>query len=63
MCYSGADAAEVRKSLKLKNLIVGYVFLLDTKGRIRWRAHATPTSRELEALVACTRKLVEDFKL
>lgn len=59
MCYTGGDAANVRMSLQIKNMIVGYVFLLDPEGRVRWRAHATPTVREIKALLSCSRQLMD----
>ena len=59
MLYAGRDAHEVRKTLQLRNSIIGYVFLLDRQGKIRWRAHASPTQKEIAALLNCARHLLE----
>ena len=51
--------ARMRETLQLANSIVGYVFLLDQGGRIRWRAHSLPTQTEVAALLKCTSKLLD----
>ena len=60
MLYSGKDAPEIRKTLQLGNSMIGYVFLLDKEGRIRWKAHASPTEHEIEALLRCSQQLLEE---
>ena len=60
MLYNGRDVAELRKTLQLGNSIVGYVFLLDQEGRIRWRAHASPTQQEIHTLLRCSGQLLEN---
>ena len=57
MVYAGKKAAELRKRLDIHSSIVGYAYLLDSDGLIRWRAHATPTHEEVQALITCARNL------
>lgn len=59
MLYTGRDVEEMREALQLTNSIVGYVFLLDREGRIRWQAHASPSKQEISALLSCTNYLIE----
>ena len=60
MLYCGKDVPKMRETLQLGNSMVGYVFLLDKEGRIRWKAHASPTQYELQALLRCSRQLLEE---
>ena len=53
-CYDGA--AEVVDAI-FDNTLVGHAVLIDSKGRIRWKAHGPPTEEELTYLVDCTRTL------
>lgn len=50
--YAFGDAYEFRKVLGVPNLLSGYVFLLDRKGRVRWRASGMATEQELDSM-AC----------
>ena len=59
MLYKGRDVAQIRDTLQLGNSIIGYVFLLDREGRVRWRAHAAPTTQEIEALLSCSQQLLD----
>lgn len=59
MLYTGRDVVKIRETLQLTNSIVGYVFLLDREGRVRWRAHASPSKQEISALFSCTNHLLE----
>ena len=58
----GIGVEQLKQTLAIGNTIVGHVYLLDSDGRVRWRAHAAPTDRELKALIKCTRQLVEGSK-
>ena len=60
MLYCGKDVSRIKETLELDNSMVGYVFLLDREGRIRWRAHASPTKYEIEALLRCSQQLLEE---
>lgn len=44
--------------LQVHNRLLGYVFLLDAQGRVRWRAHGVPQPEELAALVAVSQELL-----
>lgn len=59
MLYTEKNVSEIRKMLQLDNSLIGYVFLLDSEGWIRWRAHASPTKHEITALLNCTRQLLD----
>lgn len=59
MLYTGDDVGEIRKNLQIGNTFVGYVFLLDQNGRIRWRAHAPPTKQEITSLLDCSQQLLD----
>ena len=60
MLHSGKDVPEIRETLQLRNSMIGYVFLLDREGRIRWKAHASPTEYEIESLLRCSQQLLEE---
>ena len=59
MCYS-SRFSEARKRLEVHNSIIGYAFLVDREGHVRWRAHGKPTERELEAMTNCCRQLLTE---
>lgn len=59
LCYTG-KFSKVRKTLSIHNSIIGYAFLLDSKGLIRWRAHGYPNEREINALLKCTSQLIKN---
>ncbi|RPB28453.1 hypothetical protein L211DRAFT_855408 [Terfezia boudieri ATCC MYA-4762] len=50
---------EIRSQVGLVNGRVGYVYLVDSQGRIRWAASGVATDEEKEALVKGVRRLVE----
>lgn len=49
----------LREPLLLANKHVGYVYLTDGQGRIRWAGCAFASPDEQKALVRCTRVLLE----
>lgn len=57
MVCTGKMALELRQALSIHSSMVGYAFLLDGEGLIRWRAHATPTQEELQWMTKCTQLL------
>lgn len=59
MLLTGGRMREMKRVLHVGNSIVAHAFLLDQRGVVRWYAHATPTTRELQALSKCTRQLLE----
>lgn len=52
----------LHSQLSLHNKLVGYVFLVDGEGKIRWQAHAEPAQSELQAMVTCTNELILEVK-
>ncbi|OQS04289.1 hypothetical protein THRCLA_03466 [Thraustotheca clavata] len=52
---------DVRTTLDLFNTFVGYVQLVDTKGRVRWSAAGDMTPEEAATLVRLSQKLLEDL--
>eukprot|EP00887_Chlorella_sp_A99_P006613 scaffold3.g6613.t1 len=49
---------ELRSVLQMTNRLTGYVFLLDSRGRLRWRGSGAPDARELQSLLRCTEELL-----
>lgn len=45
------------REIGMDNRALGWVNLVDKKGRIRWQAHGIPTEQELETLQVLTKKL------
>lgn len=58
--YAFGDTYFLRKALGIPNLLSGYVFLLDRKGRVRWRASGMATEAELASMMSCTSRLLEE---
>lgn len=58
--YAFGDTYEFRKVLGVPNLLSGYVFLVDRKGRVRWRASGMATKEELESMTSCTTRLLQE---
>ncbi|BDA42262.1 hypothetical protein COCOBI_03-1490 [Coccomyxa sp. Obi] len=51
------DATEIRRALGMTNRLTGYAYLIDGKGRVRWRGSGQATAAEAENLVSCAREL------
>ena len=62
LCHTDRSAQEVMKALGVGNIIVGHAYLVDEKGLIRWRAHATPTAQETRALLKCSKQLLDSSR-
>ncbi|EDO44976.1 predicted protein [Nematostella vectensis] len=60
LCYFG-NTEPLKKGL-VENVIVGYAFLVDSHGRVRWKAHGTPTQEELQYMTDCTNMLIRDVQ-
>lgn len=58
--YTFGDTYEFRKALGVPNLLSGYAFLVDGKGRVRWRASGMATKEELESMNSCTTRLLQE---
>ena len=55
---TGDVVQSLRTRLSFHNGLVGYVYLVDEEGLIRWQAHAEPAQSELDAMVTCTEQLL-----
>ncbi len=44
----------------IDNRMVGYVFLVDGKGRARWRGTGRPSEEEIGSLLKCSHELLEE---
>ncbi|XP_021732856.1 uncharacterized protein LOC110699654 isoform X1 [Chenopodium quinoa] len=60
LVYSFGDHYYFRKELKILNLLTGYMFLLDSFGRIRWQGYGAATEEELSSLLSSTSLLLEE---
>ncbi|XP_057858406.1 uncharacterized protein LOC131067424 [Cryptomeria japonica] len=58
--YSFGDNYDFRKELKILNLLTGYIFLLDNKGRIRWQGFGTASDEEVSSMITCTSLLLKE---
>ncbi|KAI5666479.1 hypothetical protein M9H77_16332 [Catharanthus roseus] len=58
--YSFGDHYYFRKELNILNLLTGYIFLLDSFGRIRWQGFGLATEEELSSLLSCASLLLEE---
>eukprot|EP01018_Ginkgo_biloba_P018061 Gb_05631 [translate_table: standard] len=58
--YSFGDHYYLRKELNILNLLTGYIFLLDKKGRIRWQGFGLASNAEVSSMLSCTSSLLED---
>ncbi|KAK9901658.1 hypothetical protein WJX75_007088 [Coccomyxa subellipsoidea] len=52
------DATEIRRVLGMTNRLTGYAYLIDAKGRVRWRGSGQATATEADNLVACSKELL-----
>ena len=59
MVCAGKKVSELRTILDLHSSIVGYAYLLDRDGLIRWQAHATPTNEELQGMTKSAQSLLD----
>lgn len=52
------NSAALRAELGVANRLAGHVFLVDSRGRLRWRGSGEATPPELDSLLACTAQLL-----
>uniref|UniRef100_A0A0D9WDD3 Uncharacterized protein n=1 Tax=Leersia perrieri TaxID=77586 RepID=A0A0D9WDD3_9ORYZ len=57
--YSFGDHYYFRKGLNIRNLLTGYIYLVDRLGRVRWQGFGSATQEELSSLTACTSILLD----
>jgi ATPase complex subunit ATP10 len=48
--------------LGITNRYLGYVFLVDSEGKVRWGAHGNATPKELETMVKLTGELKAELR-
>lgn len=58
--YAFGDHYYLRKELSILNLLTGYIFLLDSKGRIRWQGFGIASDEELSSMITCTCWLLKE---
>ncbi|KAL2612365.1 hypothetical protein R1flu_024057 [Riccia fluitans] len=56
--YAFGDSYYFRKELGIPNMLSGYVFLVDTKGRVRWCASGFATAEELASMISCIERFL-----
>jgi mitochondrial ATPase complex subunit ATP10 len=54
------DTETIRNALQMTNRLTGYIYLLDSLGRVRWRGSGNPSSIEIEMLLQCSYQLLEE---
>ncbi|KAH6558400.1 hypothetical protein KP509_1Z066300 [Ceratopteris richardii] len=58
--YAFGDSYDFRKALKITNILTGYAFLLDGRGRIRWQGFGQSTQDEIKWMISCTQRLLKE---
>ncbi|XP_066367699.1 uncharacterized protein [Miscanthus floridulus] len=58
--YAFGDHYDFRKKLQIRTHLTGYVYLVDSLGRIRWQGFGSATQEELSSLTACTSILLDE---
>ena len=56
-CFFFGDSQCLVDKLEMANPLTAYVFLVDSEGRIRWRASGMPSEAELSTLIMVTDEL------
>lgn len=54
------DVATVTEGLNMNNRLTGYVFVVDDRGRIRWRSTGKLTEAESHSMMQAVRALSPD---
>lgn len=57
MCYYGPIQTLMRQNL-IGNMVVGYAYIIDREGYVRWKACAKPDDDELKSMVEATKLLM-----
>eukprot|EP00897_Mesotaenium_endlicherianum_P000534 jgi/Mesen1/10481/ME000083S09988 len=58
--YSFGDTWNLRNALQMRNRLVGYAYLVDRQGRVRWRASGAASSEEIQHMLTCTSQLLQE---
>ncbi|KAL9247586.1 hypothetical protein vseg_021004 [Gypsophila vaccaria] len=56
--FSFGGRSDIQKRVKILNAMIGYLFLLDNYGRVRWQGSGEATREGLGSLVSCTNQLL-----
>jgi len=51
---------DILAGLGVHNRAIGYTFLVDRQGYIRWGMHGQPEQEELDTVVRCTREVLAE---
>ena len=54
------ETREARKALGITNMLTGYAYLIDSRGRVRWRGSGASEQWEVEALLRCSLQLLNE---
>ncbi|KAK9818253.1 hypothetical protein WJX72_009658 [[Myrmecia] bisecta] len=52
------DTEVLRQALQMTNRLTGYIYLVDSSGRVRWRGSGLADAQELRSLLSCTDQLL-----
>lgn len=53
---------EQRYSLEMMNMFIGWAFLVDGEGRVRWKAHGSASDVEIQTLKRLVLELISEGK-
>ena len=56
------DTEKIREALQISNRMSGYVFLIDGRGNIRWRASGEPHERDLQMMQEVALEMIREMK-
>jgi ATPase complex subunit ATP10 len=54
------DTDSLRTALNMTNRLTGYVYLVDSLGRVRWRGSGNPSDAEIDMLLQCSQQLLKE---
>jgi ATPase complex subunit ATP10 len=54
------DTDSIRNALQMTNRLTGYVYLVDSLGRVRWRGSGNPSDKEIDMMLQCSSQLVKE---
>uniref|UniRef100_A0A061QV53 Mitochondrial ATPase complex subunit ATP10 n=1 Tax=Tetraselmis sp. GSL018 TaxID=582737 RepID=A0A061QV53_9CHLO len=60
LAFHFGDSLEARKALGITNLLTGYVYLVDSRGLVRWRGSGRAEPWELEVMLKGAQRLLQN---
>ena len=57
LLYFGSNVDDFRDVLRMHNLMANYVFLVDSRGRIRFASSGTPSPEEIQSVIRFAKEL------